>query len=114
MVVEEKVLKDGLDVIKEIIENQPVSKEIVITVYDIYKFVPLIEIEGDKNYMIVSFKDYARLSVNNNTISEDIKSIPRSIVYNIEKFICDNLHEFEIAKQCKRTNGVIRFIIKKK
>jgi hypothetical protein len=115
MVAEEKrELKEGLEVIKEIIESQPVGKEIEITVYDISKFVPLIKIKGDKVYSLVSFEDSSRLSIDDDTISNDIKPILGNIVFDIRDFIRDNIERLEIARECYRKGGIFRFIIKKK
>jgi hypothetical protein len=113
MTVEEKVLKDGLDVIKEIIENQPVGKEIVITIYDIGKFVPLIRIEGNENYSLVSFENHSRMYINNDLVSEDIKPILSSVVYDIRDFIQDNIGRFDVAKECRKAR-IIKFVLKKK
>ena len=112
MIVEEKALKEGLEVIKEIIETA--SKEIVITVYDIHKFVPLIVVQADdKTYSLASFDNYARMYINNDIVYEDIKPILGSIVYDIRDFIQDNIERFEIARECRKAR-IIKFVLKKR
>lgn len=110
-----KELVDAYDIIGDILRGQPTG-EIEITI-EKTKERRLIQIKGDKTYVITSYESRpAKLFADGNIVREDIKPLPkRGLASDIEGFVYGNSNKFEITKQYKDllTDRII-IVLKKK
>jgi uncharacterized protein YpuA (DUF1002 family) len=113
----EKKLERALDVIGNIIENQPINGKIEIEVIlDKIANGRSVQIRGDKTYTLASSEyNTTRLFVDGEMVRDDIESISKRIFSQIESFIYQNLNSFKTARQCKDIiTGKTVFILERK
>ena len=110
MIKTKKELVGSLDVIKEIVANQPAVE---ITIYD--EADRMVEIKCDKTYALVSLGYSTRLIVDGDVVRDDIQPLPKKVVSEIESFIYGNIYEFEKARKCEdMMTGRVVFVLKRK
>jgi hypothetical protein len=111
MIKTKRELVGTLDVVKEIIRNQPTGIEIEITIYE-----ALVEIKGDKTYALASLERSTRLLIDGDVVRDDIKPLPKKgITSGIESFVYGSIYEFEMARKCEdMMTGRVVFVLKRK
>jgi hypothetical protein len=105
-------LVEVYDVIKKILESQPVGEEIEI-VFEKTEIRRLLQIKGDKLYVLLSYESRpTKLFVNGNVVRDDIKPIPKGMVSDIESMLYWNSKKFKFRKYKDLMTGNIVFTIK--
>ncbi|MBX0310591.1 MAG: hypothetical protein JHC31_02105 [Sulfurihydrogenibium sp.] len=107
-----KELERVYDIISSILKNQPTGE--IEIVFEKTENRRLLQIKGDKEYILLSYEDNpTKLFVNGDIISDNIKPIPKKgVISDIESFVYGS-SKFEFVKHCKDDLGRTIIVLRK-